>query len=229
MAGSSAVSRSAGGPAVAVRTRVGSAPAVARTPPRVHVRADRRSRDQPEGRAGRGRCASSSPSNAAATSPTTAPASSSAIRSSTSRTALGATDHVCGVEGLIIDALGELGVANAGRLPGYAGVWLDPGTERERKICAIGVRLRRGRTMHGFALNVTTDLTYMREHIVPCGIGDKPVTSLAEEGVDVTTGAGRRRRRPTRRTALGRRTPRASGRRLGARGRRPRPVGVLTR
>ena len=99
---------------------------------------------------------------------------------------LGATDHVCGVEGLIIDALGELGVANAGRLPGYAGVWLDPSTERERKICAIGVRLRRGRTMHGFALNVTTDLTYMRDHIVPCGIGDKPVTSLAEEGVDVT-------------------------------------------
>ena len=99
---------------------------------------------------------------------------------------LGATDHVCGVEGLIIDALGELGVRNAGRLPGFAGVWLDSGTERERKICAIGVRLRRGRTMHGFALNVTTDLTYMREHIVPCGIGDKPVTSLAEEGVDVT-------------------------------------------
>jgi lipoic acid synthetase len=99
---------------------------------------------------------------------------------------LGATDHVCGVEGLIIDALGELGLANAGRLPGFAGVWLDPGTDQERKICAIGVRLRRGRTMHGFALNVATDLTYMREHIVPCGIGDKPVTSLAEEGVDVT-------------------------------------------
>lgn len=57
---------------------------------------------------------------------------------------LGATDHVCGVEGLIIDALGELGVPNAGRLPGFAGVWLDPGTDRERKICAIGVRLRRG-------------------------------------------------------------------------------------
>jgi len=99
---------------------------------------------------------------------------------------LGATDHVCGVEGLVIDALGELGLTNAGRLPGFAGVWLDPGTDQERKICAIGVRLRRGRTMHGFALNVTTDLAYMREHIVPCGIGDKPVTSLAEEGVDVT-------------------------------------------
>lgn len=99
---------------------------------------------------------------------------------------LGASDHVCNVEGLIIDALTELGVTGAGRLPGYAGVWLDPGTPSERKICAIGVRLRGGRTMHGFGLNVSTDLTYMREHIVPCGIGDKPVTSLAEEGFDVS-------------------------------------------
>ncbi|MEL6893478.1 MAG: lipoyl synthase [Actinomycetota bacterium] len=96
---------------------------------------------------------------------------------------LGASDHVCNVEGLVIDALTELGVPNAGRLSGYAGVWLDSGTPDERKICAIGVRLRGGRTMHGFALNVTTDLDYMREHIVPCGIGDKPVTSLAEEGM----------------------------------------------
>ena len=100
--------------------------------------------------------------------------------------ALGATGHVCGVERLIIDALTELGVPNAGRLDGFAGVWLDPGTANERKICAIGVRLKRGRTMHGFALNVTTDLDYMREHIVPCGIGDKPVTSLAEEGLDAS-------------------------------------------
>ena len=99
---------------------------------------------------------------------------------------LGASDHVCGVEGLVIDTLHELGLTTAGRLTGFAGVWLDPGTPQERKICAIGVRLRRGRTMHGFALNVTTDLTYLREHIVPCGIGDKPVTSLAEEGVDAT-------------------------------------------
>ena len=98
---------------------------------------------------------------------------------------IGASDHVCNIEGLIIDALTELGVKGAGRLPGFAGVWLDPGTERERKIAAIGVRLANGRTMHGFALNVATDLAYMREHIVPCGIGDRPVTSLAEEGVEV--------------------------------------------
>jgi lipoic acid synthetase len=103
---------------------------------------------------------------------------------------LGASDHVCNVEGLIIDALAELGLPNAGRLPGFAGVWLDVDhpdpAVTPRKICAIGVRLARGRTMHGFALNVSTDLTYMREHIVPCGIPDRPVTSLAEEGVDVT-------------------------------------------
>ncbi|NDB19220.1 MAG: lipoyl synthase, partial [Actinobacteria bacterium] len=54
-----------------------------------------------------------------------------------------------------------------------------------RKICAIGVRLANGRAMHGFALNVHPDLAYMREHIVPCGIGHKPVTSLHEEGVAV--------------------------------------------
>lgn len=95
---------------------------------------------------------------------------------------LGATDHVCNVEQLIIDTLQALGVRGAGRLPGYAGVWLDPDTDSKRKICAIGVRLSNGRTMHGFALNVDPDMTYMREHIVPCGIGEFPVTSLAEEG-----------------------------------------------
>jgi lipoic acid synthetase len=99
---------------------------------------------------------------------------------------LGASAHVCNVEGLIIDVLAELGLENAGRLDGFAGVWLDPDSDQPRKICAIGVRLAHGRTMHGFALNVTTDMTYLREHIVPCGIGDKPVTSLAEEGVDVS-------------------------------------------
>ena len=101
---------------------------------------------------------------------------------------IGATAHVCEVEGLVIDALRELGLPNAGRLDGHAGVWLDvDDPEREaRKICAIGVRLKRGRTMHGFALNVSTDMTYLREHIVPCGIDDRPVTSLAEEGIDVS-------------------------------------------
>ena len=103
---------------------------------------------------------------------------------------LGASAHVCNVEGLIIDTLAELGLPNAGRLDGFAGVWLDVDHPdpmvAPRKICAIGVRLANGRTMHGFALNVTTDMDYLRSHIVPCGIGDKPVTSLAEEGIDVT-------------------------------------------
>jgi len=99
---------------------------------------------------------------------------------------LGASAHVCNVEGLIIDALAELGLSNAGRLDGFAGVWLDVDGPAPRKICAIGVRLSRGRTMHGFALNVTTDMRYLREHIVPCGIADKPVTSLAEEGIGAT-------------------------------------------
>ncbi len=94
--------------------------------------------------------------------------------------------YVTAVEQVVIDALGELGVRGAGRLRGYAGVWLDPGTADERKICAIGVRLTRGRTMHGLALNVTTDLRYLRDYIVPCGIPDKPVTSLAEEGCPAT-------------------------------------------
>ncbi len=98
---------------------------------------------------------------------------------------LGAAAYVHSVEQLLIDTLGEVGVRGAGRLEGEPGVWLDAGT-RPRKIAAIGVRLAGGRTMHGFALNVTTDLTYMRDYMVPCGIRDKPVTSIAEEGVDVT-------------------------------------------
>jgi lipoic acid synthetase len=93
--------------------------------------------------------------------------------------------YVRSVEQLIIDVLAELGVPNAGRLSDYPGVWIDPDGPAPRKVCAIGVRLTRGRTMHGFALNVAPDLRAMREWIVPCGIADKPVTSLAEEGVDV--------------------------------------------
>lgn len=90
--------------------------------------------------------------------------------------------YVHALEEVLIDVLAALGLGNAGRLEGYPGVWLDAGT-RPRKIAAIGVRVGRGRTMHGFALNVSTDLTYMRDHIVPCGIAEHPVTSLAEEGV----------------------------------------------
>jgi lipoyl synthase len=95
--------------------------------------------------------------------------------------ALGAADHVAAVQDVVVRTLHELGLTTAGVLAEYPGVWIDADGDDPRKICAIGVRLSRGRTMHGFALNVTTDLAYMREHIVPCGIADKPVTSLAEE------------------------------------------------
>jgi lipoic acid synthetase len=100
--------------------------------------------------------------------------------------AIGATVHVCSVEQLVIDTLTELGVKNAGRLTGFAGVWLDADNDRRRKISAIGVRLAHGRTMHGFALNVDPDMTYMRQHIVPCGVAEYPVTSLKEEGINVS-------------------------------------------
>lgn len=91
--------------------------------------------------------------------------------------------YVRSVEQLLIDVLADLGV-DAGRLREYPGVWVGAGTGAPRKVAAIGVRLARGRTMHGFALNVTTDLG-MFGHIVPCGIPDKAVTSLAAEGVGV--------------------------------------------
>jgi len=98
--------------------------------------------------------------------------------------------YIHDLEQVIIETLVELGVSNAGRQTQFPGVWLDPDTPKARKICAIGVKVGSGsterRTMHGFALNVNPDLAYMREHIVPCGIGQWPVTSLAEEGVDAS-------------------------------------------
>ncbi len=93
--------------------------------------------------------------------------------------------YVHSVEQLVIDACTDLGLADVGRLDGYPGVWVDPGGTNPRKVCAIGVRRTRGRTMHGFALNVDPDLSYFG-HIVPCGIADKAITSLAAEGVAAT-------------------------------------------
>ena len=93
--------------------------------------------------------------------------------------------HVHALEQLVIDAVGDLGLGGAGRLQGYPGVWMDPEGPAPRKICAIGVRIDRGRSMHGFALNVEPDLS-MFGHIVPCGLTDLGVTSLAAEGVIVT-------------------------------------------
>jgi len=89
------------------------------------------------------------------------------------------------VQQVLIDALRDLGLPGVGRLPNYPGVWVDPDGPAPRKIAAIGVRLSRGRTMHGFALNVDPDMA-MFGHIVPCGIPDKAVTSLRAEGVAVS-------------------------------------------
>lgn len=70
--------------------------------------------------------------------------------------------------------------------PGLTGVWLDPSKENARKICAIGVKMSRWVSIHGFAFNVNTDLDYFN-HIIPCGIDDKAVTSLSQElGHDIS-------------------------------------------
>ena len=96
-----------------------------------------------------------------------------------------AAAYVESLEGLLIEVLDDLGLAGAGRLERHRGVWLDPGAARPRKIAAIGVRVRRGRTLHGFSLNVDPDLSWF-DRIVPCGIREHPVTSLAAEGVAAT-------------------------------------------
>ena len=76
------------------------------------------------------------------------------------------------LEQCLIGVLADFGIA-AGRLPGYTGVWIG-----DRKIAAIGVKVSQGVTTHGFALNVATDLSLFT-HILPCGIADKGVTSMA--------------------------------------------------
>lgn len=86
--------------------------------------------------------------------------------------------YVRAIEQVIIDTLAGYGIA-AGRIPKLTGVWVE-----ERKIAAIGVHLSRWVTSHGFALNVTTDLSYF-QYIVPCGL-TKPVTSMAQLGARAT-------------------------------------------
>jgi lipoyl(octanoyl) transferase len=84
------------------------------------------------------------------------------------------------LEEVIIRTLSDYHII-AGRSSGETGVWIDATTKgKERKICAMGVRCSRWITMHGFALNVNTDLDYF-DHIIPCGIRNKKVTSLRQE------------------------------------------------
>ena len=93
--------------------------------------------------------------------------------------------YVASVEQLIIDALNELGLSNCGRISQYPGVWVDPNGPSPRKIAAIGVRISRGRSMHGFAINVNTDMSYF-DAIIPCGIKGKEVTSIHKEGLKLS-------------------------------------------
>lgn len=83
------------------------------------------------------------------------------------------------LEEVIIRTIAEYGLKGE-RSEGETGVWLDVGKPYARKICALGVKTSRWVTMHGFALNVNTDLRYF-EYIIPCGIKDKAVTSLKRE------------------------------------------------
>lgn len=84
------------------------------------------------------------------------------------------------LEEVIIETLADYGLQGA-RSKGETGVWLDPDIPgKERKICAMGVRTSRWITMHGFAFNVNTDLSYFN-NIIPCGIQNKQVTSLEKE------------------------------------------------
>lgn len=100
---------------------------------------------------------------------------------------LGAVDFVRKLEEVLIRACGDLGVVT-GRIPGLTGVWTQD--DLPGKMAAIGVHISRAVTSHGFALNVTTNLDFFKL-IVPCGIPDKPVTSLEREMAKSFVGRGR--------------------------------------
>lgn len=93
---------------------------------------------------------------------------------------IGLRDYIFKLEEAVIRTVGEFGISSS-RLEGGTGVWLEPEVKgRARKICAIGVKASRYITMHGFAFNVNTDLSWFK-NINPCGFTDKGVTSLCEE------------------------------------------------
>lgn len=92
---------------------------------------------------------------------------------------LGVKDYIRELEASVIRLLKDYDIQGE-RLEGATGVWLDVGKPTARKICAIGVKVSRWITMHGFALNVNTDLKYF-DYINPCGFIDKGVTSIAKE------------------------------------------------
>jgi lipoyl(octanoyl) transferase len=90
---------------------------------------------------------------------------------------IGVIEYVRRIEEVLMRSCGDLGISTV-RVPGLTGVWTVD--EPQAKIAAIGVHISRAVTSHGFALNVSTDLDYFKL-IVPCGISDKPVTSMAKE------------------------------------------------
>ena len=92
---------------------------------------------------------------------------------------LGVKDYVERLEEVVIRTIAEFGIRGE-RLSGATGVWLDAHKSTARKICAIGIKCSRFVSMHGFALNVNTDLNYFN-YINPCGFVDKGVTSIAKE------------------------------------------------
>ncbi len=92
---------------------------------------------------------------------------------------LGIRDYIYTLEQMVINLMKDYDV-ECERLQGATGVWIDAHTKKARKICAIGVKVSRGITMHGFAFNVNTDLNYF-SYINPCGFVDKGVTSMQKE------------------------------------------------
>lgn len=118
-------------------------------------------------------------STGAATSPSTGRDRSWATRIlDLERIGLSLRDYIDALEGAVIRTVARYGI-RAGRIAGASGVWIE-GAQPARKICAIGVRASRYVTMHGFALNVATDLRYFT-HINPCGFTDRGATSIEKE------------------------------------------------
>ena len=83
------------------------------------------------------------------------------------------------MEQCVIDCLATYGI-KCSRIEEASGVWVSADTKMPRKICALGIKVSKGITMHGFALNVNTNLSYF-ENIIPCGLENKGVTSLKKE------------------------------------------------
>ena len=92
---------------------------------------------------------------------------------------MGVKEFVYKIEECIISTLLEYNIVSE-RIDGRIGIWIEKGTINERKIAAIGIKCSRYITMHGLALNVNTDLKLFN-HIIPCGIKDKEVTSVQKE------------------------------------------------